>query len=124
MKSSTPEPSLIDVIDEVITAWATGAQEPREKLIRARRTAGQVVASPDQLLVVLEQQVKAITRPILHEQDLCELLHCSRTWLHAERKAGRWLNFELDARGSRFYTPEQILANLRGEKLSRLKMAS
>lgn len=124
MKQSTPEPSILDVVDELIIAWSTGGQEPREKLIRARRSAGQAAASHDQLLIVLERQVKAITKPVINEHELCQVLLCHRSWLASERKAGRWLNFEIDGRGHRFYTPEQILANLRGEKLSRLKMAS
>jgi hypothetical protein len=119
----TPEPTLLEVVDELIVAWATGAQEPREKMIRARRTAGQAVATHDQLLIVLEQQIKAITKPIVNEHELCEMLDCHRSWLAREREAGRWSNYEIDARGRRFYTPEQILANLRDEKLKQLKAA-
>lgn len=114
MKQMTAEPNLLEVVDQLITAWATGGEEPRAELIRARATAAQSIATHDQLLIVLEQQIKAITRPVVNERELCDLLRCSKSWLHAERKAGRWLEFDTDARGARFYTPEQILANLRG----------
>jgi hypothetical protein len=111
---------LLSSIDELIILWATGEDDRkvREKIIRSRREVGEVVASNDQLLIVLEQQIKTLfaRAGIVNERDLCQALGCSKTWLWAERKAGRWLNFEVDARGARHYTPEQILANLRGEK--------
>jgi hypothetical protein len=111
-----PITELLSAIDALIIAWATGEKEPRERVIKARRNVGEVKASGEQLLAVLEQQVRSLFRPVMNEAELCEMLDCDRSWLHKQRKAGRWLNFEVDARGRRFYTHEQILSNLRNER--------
>jgi hypothetical protein len=110
-----PIAELLQTIDALIIAWATGEKEPRERVIKARRAVGETVASDRQLLAVLEQQIASLFRPVVNEGELCEMLRCDPSWLHKERKAGRWLNFEVDARGRRHYTPEQILSNLRNE---------
>lgn len=126
MPSKEPLAELLSALDEIIINWATGEDEKktRERIIKARRAVGEVVASEGQLLAVLEQQVSALFRPVVSEKELCAMLRCDPTWLLRERKAGRWLHFESDGRGRRFYTPEQILANLRGEKpKSNLKVA-
>jgi hypothetical protein len=113
-----PIPELLNAIDELILARATGQNDKKalEAVIKARRNVGDTVATVDQLLAVLERQVEACFAPVINERRLCELLHCSRNWLMYERRAGRWLNFEVDARGARYYTQEQILANLRDER--------
>jgi len=113
-----PIPELLAAIDALVIAWATAEDEKkiRARVIEARRNVAEVVASNDQLLAVLEQQLADLFSPIVNERKLCELMRCSRNWLMAERRAGRWLNFETDARGKRLYTPEQIIANLRNQK--------
>jgi len=118
MAKQEPITELLGAIDALVIAWATGDDDKkaRERIIRARRDVGEVTASQDQLLAILEQQIAALFRPIINEHELCVVLRCSAKWLWSERKAGRWLNFEVDARGARHYTPEQIIANLRGEK--------
>jgi len=126
MNKIKPEPlsELLAAVDQLEIAWVTGQDDrkARERLIKARRSINETVATTDQIIAVLERQLEAL--PIYNETRLCEdILKCSKKWLWTERRAGRWLNFETDARGARFYTREQILDNLRGEKKSNLKLA-
>lgn len=121
MPTQEPIAELLAALDDFIIARATGGEDKKslERVIKARRNVGEVTASKVQLIAVLERQVDACFQPIINERRLCDLLGCHSTWLLRERQAGRWLNFEVDGRGRRFYTPEQILANLRGENRKR-----
>lgn len=118
MPTADPITELLKSVDALITARSTGQDDakPMASLVKSRLAVGEVTASDRQLLAVLEQQIATLFRPVISERDLCDILHCSSTWLLRERRQGRWLNFEVDARGVRHYTHEQILANLRGEK--------
>lgn len=118
MPKQEPIPELISAVDALLEARLTGEENAKAwaQLARARRNVGEVVASNQQLLAVLEQQIEKLFRPVISEKELCNILRCDPTWLARQRKEGRWLNFECDQRGRRFYAPEQIRANLRGEK--------
>lgn len=116
-----PFAELLQAIDDFISARATGDDDKNavKRIVRARREVGEIRAGNDQLLAVLEAQVAALFQPVMNEKRLCQLLGRDRSWLYKERKAGRWCNYEVDASGGRYYTPEQILANLRGESPAR-----
>lgn len=118
MPKQEPIAELLSAIDALLESRLVGEENNKAwaMLARARRNVGEVKATSDQLLAVLEQQIASLFLPVINEHRLCELLGCSKTWLWDERKAGRWLNYETDARGRRLYTREQIIANLRGEK--------